>query len=105
MSHAKAMEFLRNSRISKDNFTNGAEAIDEDGEIVDNAEVMFDMVRIANRELENVKMIIIKDQEAALVIGDAGLKQFGEFTIDEENDVLIFKEEDTSKDDAQEEEK
>lgn len=105
MSHDKAMQYLRDSRISKDNFTKGAEAIDEDGEIVDNAEVVFDKVVIANRELENVKMIVIQEQEAALVIGDAGLKQFGEFTIDEENDVLIFKEEDTSKDDAQQEEK
>lgn len=90
ISHDKALEYLKNARITKDNFTKGAEAIKEDGTIVENTEVSFNTVTIANREINDVKMIVTYDQEQEVIIGDKGLKQFGSFEIDRDNDELIF---------------
>ncbi|MGM0648380.1 MAG: OmpA family protein [Bacteroidota bacterium] len=90
ISFDQAMDFLSKARITVDNFTNGEEAIKEDGDIVENAEVVIDNVRIANKELEDVKMIVTYDQELPLIIGKTGLQQFGSFTIDEDKNQLIF---------------
>lgn len=92
ISFDRAMKFLKNARITKNNFTKGAEAIKDDGTIVKNAEVVLDEVNIANtnRELTDVKMIVTYDQEQDIIIGDSGLKQFGTFNIDRENKELIF---------------
>lgn len=92
LSYDKAMEFLSQAIITVRDFTEGEDAIKEDGSIVENAEVTIKSVRIANREMENVRMIVTYDQQPHIIIGDAGLKQFGEFRIDEEMDMLIFKE-------------
>ncbi|MFO8055059.1 MAG: hypothetical protein R6U19_07875, partial [Bacteroidales bacterium] len=83
--------------ITVSDFSEGAEAIDDDqGTIVDDAEVIMSNVRIANKRLEDVAMIVKKEQKPDIVIGDEGLKKFGSFTIDEEEDRLIFNDTSTS---------
>ncbi len=92
LSYDKAMDLLSQAIITVEDFTEGEAAIKEDGTIVENAEVSLNTVRIANRELENVRMIVTYDQQPHIIIGDAGLKQFGKFSIDEEREMLIFEE-------------
>ena len=90
LSYDKAMNFLTNARITKDNFEKGVDAIKDDGTIVDNSKLIMDNVSIGNKEMEDVEMVVIKDQEQDLVIGKQGIEKFGEFTINQEEDELIF---------------
>lgn len=95
LSYEKAMNFLTNARITKQNFSEGVDAIKDDGTIVDNSELTIDNVSIGNKELKDVKMTVIKDQEQDIVIGNSGIKEFGEFSIDQENDMLVFDKDET----------
>ncbi len=90
ISFDKAMEFLRQGIINVNNFAQGAEAIREDGSIVENAEFTVEQIRVADRELNNVRMVVLYDQGPDIIIGNTGLLQFGTFSVDTDNNRIIF---------------
>jgi peptidoglycan-associated lipoprotein len=90
-SQEEAQKLLRNARITKSDFKEGEEAINEDGTIKDGSIFYFDRVTFGIFEHKDVEAIVDYNQKLPLVAGDHFLKLFGDFKIDRAINAVIFK--------------
>lgn len=91
VSLAKGLDWLRKGILSRDNLKGEAELILTAGNIADGAVFTIRELRIANRTLNNIEIVVRHKAESPLVFGNGVLSRFGEYEINTRNRKLIFK--------------
>ena len=92
ISYDQAMRFLKEAIITVGDFELKDNAIvPEDGTIIDKSVLYLNTVQIGDDVLENVRVIVVKDQKVPLVIGSKTFEEeFGSYTINRNDGKLIF---------------
>lgn len=92
ISMDEALIFLKEYKITVNDFDAKAKAINEDGSIVDNSILYLTDLKIGEEVIENVEVVVVKGQKTAIMFGDKKLsEEFGEYTIDKAKNTLTFK--------------
>lgn len=86
-----ALELLRNGSISKQDFKGDVETLLGGGTIADQAVFTLKSLRIGDNIVTNLEATVVRSQTHDLVLGKNTLDRFGTFTIDKENNKIIFR--------------
>ncbi len=86
----KAMDLLKWGAISKDDFEGDPEKILADNTIANRAVIIIKEINIANKKVENVKLMVNHKLNYGLVFGDRLLKQFGKYSYNKNTHKLII---------------
>lgn len=87
----QALDWLRSGSISKNDFIGDPEKILSEGSIADKAEFTIANMRMGNKELTNVKVVVSHKIETNLIIGESAINNFGDYEINKEKSLLLFK--------------
>ncbi|MBP1631292.1 MAG: hypothetical protein H6Q15_2185 [Bacteroidetes bacterium] len=85
-----AMNMLLTGRINKDDFKDKDKAFDEQGNILDNAILIFKTAYIGKHYADKYEVIVKKGMTNNMYINKNGIANFGKFTFDKANGELIF---------------
>ncbi|MDR0969968.1 MAG: OmpA family protein [Lentimicrobiaceae bacterium] len=92
VSPDKAIQMLKDGIITKDDFLgDDVDKILSAGNVANNAEFIIKEIRIANRTIKDVKVVVYRNLRHSFVIDQATLKKFGDFEFDTKAHKLIFK--------------
>ena len=91
VSESRALELLKNGRITADDFKGDVDKILTTGGIANDAIFVIKEVRIAGRSLYNVECKVVKRMVEQWVIGQKNMKQLGNFEFDTKDKKLKFK--------------
>jgi len=92
VSQPKVMKLLDEGRITKDDFEgDNIEKIITAGAVKDRSVFRIKEMYIADRKVEDIKVMVVNSQRADWVIGSKALKQFGGFEFNTNEYKLIFK--------------
>ena len=91
VSESRALQLLKDGRMTADDFKGDADKILTTGGIQDGAIVVIKEVRIAGRSLYNVECKVVKKMIEQWVIGQKNMKQLGNFEFDTKDKKLKFK--------------
>jgi peptidoglycan-associated lipoprotein len=91
VTESRALELLKNGRITADDFKGDVDKILTTGGIANDAVFVIKEVRIAGRSLYNVECKVVKRMVEQWVIGQKNLKQMGNFEFDTKEKKLKFK--------------
>lgn len=92
VSQPKVMKLLQEGRITKDDFEgDNIERIITAGAVKDRSVFRIKEMYIADRKVENIKVMVVNNQRVDWVIGSKALKQFGNFEFNTDEHKLIFK--------------
>lgn len=86
----KAMDLLKWGAISKDDFEGDVERILADNTIANRAIIIIKEINIANKKVENVKLMVNHKLNYGLVFGDRLMKQFGKYTYNKNTHKLTI---------------
>jgi peptidoglycan-associated lipoprotein len=92
ISLKKAMELLKDQVISKQNFEGNVDEILKNNSIADHAVIRLDQVRIANKTVKNVRVIVNYRLNFDMVFGDYIMRKFGKYHFNTQKHLLIFDE-------------
>ena len=92
ISLKKALELLKGGVISKENFEGNAEEVLKNNTIADHAVIHFDEIRIANKTVKDVKVIVNYRLNFDIVFGNYILRKFGKYHFNTQKHELIFDE-------------
>ncbi len=92
VSLKKALELLKDGVISKENFEGNTGEVLRNNTIADHAVIHFDEVRIANKTVKDVKVIVNYRLNFGIVFGDYVLRKFGKYHFNIQKHELIFDE-------------
>ncbi|MBR1793245.1 MAG: PD40 domain-containing protein [Bacteroidales bacterium] len=90
MAWEEAMSYLYQRRINKEDFPDRDNAFDPEGNILDKSTVIFKELKIGQKKLKNVEVVIVKGVNYKFTISRAGLAQFGEYEFDKQRGKLYF---------------
>ncbi len=92
ISYEQAMKYLREAILTVGDFDLKEKAINEkDGNIIDKSVIYFKTLQIGDEVIENVEVIVVKDQKEAFIIGAKKFTdEFGTYRLDEKEQKLIF---------------
>jgi len=91
MSVEETLKLLRNGAINKDDFLGDPEEILADGTVANRAVFIVKEFTIADATVKDVEIMVNDNLEHALIIGNTVLSAFGKYTIDSNNQKIIFK--------------
>ena len=91
VSESRALQLLKDGRITADDFKGDTEKILTTGGIANNSIVVIKEVRIAGRSLYNVECKVVSKMIEQWVIGQKNMKQLGNFEFDTKEKKLKFK--------------
>lgn len=86
-----ALQLLRNGSISKENFKGDVETILGGGTIADQAIFTLDNLRIGDNIITDLEAMVVHDLPYDITLGENTLDRFGNYTIDKENNQIIFR--------------
>ncbi|PLX14397.1 MAG: hypothetical protein C0598_01430 [Marinilabiliales bacterium] len=86
----KALMLLKGGTIGKENFEGDAAEILVDNSIRDNAIIIIPEITIANKTVKDFKIKVKHSLRYGLVLGDAALKQFGDFKYNKQTHKLTI---------------
>lgn len=86
----KALDLLKWGAISKDDFEGDPEEILADNTIADRAVINFKEITIANKTVNNVKIMVNHNLHYGLVFGDRLMKQFGSYNYNPKTKILTI---------------
>ncbi len=92
VSLKKALELLKDGVISKENFEGNTGEVLRNNTIADHAVIHFDEVRIANKTVKDVRVIVNYRLNFGIVFGDYILRKFGKYYFNIQKHELIFDE-------------
>ena len=92
ISLKKALRLLNDGVISKENFEGNASEVLKNNTIADHAVIHFDEVRIANKTVKDVTVIVSYRLNFGIVFGDYILSKFGKYHFNTQKHELIFDE-------------
>ena len=91
ISESRALQLLKDGRLTADDFKGDTEKILTTGGIANNSIVVIKEVRIAGRSLYNVECKVVSKMIEQWVIGQKNMKQLGNFEFDTKDKTLKFK--------------
>ena len=91
ISESRALQLLKDGRISADDFKGDVDKILTTEGIANNSIVIIKEVRIAGRSLYNVECKVVSKMIEQWVIGQKNMKQLGNFEFDTKEKKLKFK--------------
>ncbi len=91
ISESRALQLLKDGRISADDFQGDTEKIFTTGGIANGSIFVIREVRIAGRSLYNVECKVVSKMVEQWVIGQKNMKQLGNFEFDTKDKKLKFK--------------
>jgi predicted aspartyl protease len=91
ISVEEAMRLLSNRAIGKLDFKGDPDEVLANGTIANRAILVIKELTIANQTVSNVEFMVNSNLGYPLVIGNSVLSQFGEYTIDNANQQIIFR--------------
>ena len=91
VSESRALQLLKDGRITADDFQGDVDKILTTGGIQNNAIFVIKEVRIAGRSLYNVECKVVSKMIEQWVIGQKNMKQLGNFEFDTKEKKLKFK--------------
>ncbi len=91
VSESRALQLLKDGRISADDFQGDLEKIFTTGGIANGSIFVVKEVRIAGRSLYNVECKVVSKMVEQWVIGQKNMKQLGNFEFDTKEKKLKFK--------------
>jgi peptidoglycan-associated lipoprotein len=91
ISLEQALKLLTDGAINRNDFEGEAERVLGAGTIADRAVFNIRELRIGDKTVNNLKATVIHRQTNPFYIGENVLRNFGEFTINEEKKQIIFK--------------
>lgn len=86
----EAMNFLYQRRINKEDFPDRDNAFDPEGNILDKSTVIFKEIKIGQKLLRNVEVIVVKGIDYKFIINRTGLSKFGQYEFDKQLGKLFF---------------
>ncbi len=92
VSLKKALQLLGDGVISKENFEGNVEEVLKNNTIANHAVIHFDQIRIANKTVRNVRVIVNYQLNFGIVFGDYILRKFGKYHFNTQKHELIFDE-------------
>ena len=87
----EAMKLLTSGAIGKEDFVGNPEDILADGTIANRAVVIIKDFTIANKTVNNIELMVNTNLGYPLIIGDAVLTAFGNYSIDTQQKRIIFR--------------
>jgi len=90
ISTLEAMILYKNGMLKEEDFIGTKQFLDASGNISVGATIKLKTVQIGEKTLENVEATIIKNPKAECLFGQTVLSKFGKYTIDNQNNVIIF---------------
>jgi peptidoglycan-associated lipoprotein len=90
-SYEDAQVFLKEGRISRNDFKENEKAIDKDGNIVEKSTLIIKSIKLGNSIVKNIEAVVMKNMKISLIIDKPTLSKFGEITIDKDKKKLIIK--------------
>jgi clan AA aspartic protease (TIGR02281 family) len=91
ISTFEASLLAKNGLLSVDDVIGQQAFTDATGWISVGVRINLKTVQIGNKVLENVEATVIENPNAECLLGQTVLSRFGEYTIDNKNNVIIFK--------------
>jgi len=91
ISLEEALKLLKNGAIGKEDFQGNPEEILANGTITNRAVFTVKEFTIANATINDVEFMVNTNMEYSLVIGNAVLSMFGDYTIDSQKQQIIFR--------------
>ncbi|MBW2937540.1 retroviral-like aspartic protease family protein [Aureisphaera sp. CAU 1614] len=90
ISEVEALFLIKQGTLTKDDFLGVQNFQIADGSISEGSIINLRTVQIGNRVLNNVKASIVHNTSAPLLLGQSALNQFGQITIDYQNDEITL---------------
>ncbi len=90
ISTLEAMILYKNGMLKEEDFIGTKQFLDASGNISEGATIKLKTVQIGEKILENVEATIIKNPKAECLFGQTVLSKFGKYTIDNQNNIIIF---------------
>lgn len=91
ISLEQTLKLLQDGAIGKTDFKGDAEKILAEGSVADKAVFVIKEMRIGDKTINNIDAIVNHRLKVPMMLGDTLLSKFGNFTIDEKKNQLIFK--------------
>jgi peptidoglycan-associated lipoprotein len=92
VSQSKVMELLNNGIITKNDFIgDNIDMIITAGAVRNRATFIIKEMRIADRTVENLEVVVVNSQRQDWMIGQKDLRKFGSFEFNTDEHKLIFK--------------
>lgn len=85
-----AMNFLLSGRITKDDFRDKDKAFDKEGNILDESVLVFKTAYIGKHDADKYEVLVKKGMTEKMIVNKNGIANFGKFTFDKANGMLIF---------------
>jgi aspartyl protease family protein len=90
ISAAEATVLYRQGTLQKEDILDVQYFQDATGKVSAGTRINLRTVKIGNRLLENIKAIVIDNNDAPLLLGQSALENFGKISIDNKNGEIIF---------------
>ncbi len=91
MSLEEAMKYLKDAKISKNDFLLGEKAIGPDGTIIEKSVLVIKEIKIGNKIVNDIQFTIVKGLKTPMIVGEKPFEEkFGKFSINKEKKQLIF---------------
>lgn len=90
ISTLEASVLYKNGTLTKKDFISTENFLDASGNINEGLKIKLRTIQIGDKIIENVEATIIKNPDAVCLLGQTALSKFGKYTIDNENNVIIF---------------
>lgn len=90
ISTLEASVLYKNGTLTKEDFVGTENFLDASGNITEGITIKLRTIQIGDKVIESVEATIIKNPDAVCLLGQTALSKFGKYTIDNENNVIIF---------------
>lgn len=91
ISLGSALRLMKDGAVSKDDFQGDAEKIFRDGSIANLAIFTVSKFQIGEQTIENIEFQVDHKMTGQIILGEIALLKFGDFKMDEENQLIMFK--------------
>lgn len=90
ISWEEAMNFLYQRRITKEDFPDRDNAFDPEGNILDKSTIIFKEMKIGEKVVHNVEVVVVKGVDYKFIVNREGLNMFGKYEFDKQRGKLYF---------------
>jgi aspartyl protease family protein len=90
ISTLEALVLIKNGTLTKDDIIGNEQFLDASGNVSDGTKINLTSVQIGDSIIHNIEATIIENPRAECLLGQTVLSHFGKYTIDNENNEIIF---------------
>ena len=90
ISWEEAMNYLYQRRINKEDFPDRDNAFDPEGNILDKSTIIFKEMKIGEKVVRNVEVVVVKGVDYKFIVNKEGLGRFGKYEFDKQRGKLYF---------------